>query len=191
MGPRPAGRVALMAIHPQYAEAILDGRKRVEFRKRPLAADVSTVVIYATTPVKRIVGEFTVGRTVLARPSRLWEIAGEDGAIDPEAYTSYFAGSDNAAGLVVAAARRYPRSVALAELEPTPAVPQSFTYLPPARLDEIRIVGGADHRPLLSRVAEVLGHLVEAVWAWPSRETTSPSASGAESSSRPPAVAVR
>ena len=48
---QPDRRIALMSIRPQFAAAILDGSKRVEFRKRPLAADIGTVVIYATKPV--------------------------------------------------------------------------------------------------------------------------------------------
>ena len=55
-----ARRIALMSIHPGYAEAILSGRERAEFRKRPLAEDVRTVLIYATAPVSAMSGWFTV-----------------------------------------------------------------------------------------------------------------------------------
>ena len=54
------GRVALMSIHPRYAHAILEGRKTVEFRKRPLAEDVTHVVIYSTVPDRAVIGYFTV-----------------------------------------------------------------------------------------------------------------------------------
>ncbi len=46
------GCIALMSIHPQYANAIVEGTKRVEFRKRPLARNVTHVIVYATAPVK-------------------------------------------------------------------------------------------------------------------------------------------
>ena len=39
-----------MSIHPVYANAILTGDKKVEFRKRRLAADVTHVLVYATAP---------------------------------------------------------------------------------------------------------------------------------------------
>ena len=62
-----------MSIHPQYADAIVAGRKRAEFRKRPLAADIDVVLIYATAPVRAIIGWFTapqsfnyVSRAILA-----------------------------------------------------------------------------------------------------------------------------
>ena len=54
-----AGRVAVMSIHPRYAEAILSGQKRVEFRKRRLAPDVTTVLVYATQPVGVLVGRLS------------------------------------------------------------------------------------------------------------------------------------
>ncbi len=65
-----------MAIHPHYADAILDGRKKVEFRKRAVAEDVTTVLIYATAPVKKIIGQFEVAHTVVTTPSALWEQLG-------------------------------------------------------------------------------------------------------------------
>src|SRR5690606_16414773 len=52
MGTRATGRHALMSIRPEYAERILAGTKRIEFRKRPLASDITDVIVYATTPVR-------------------------------------------------------------------------------------------------------------------------------------------
>ena len=61
-----------MSIRPQFAAAILDGSKRVEFRKRPLAADIGTVVIYATKPVGAVLGEFVVDGQAVGKPEELW-----------------------------------------------------------------------------------------------------------------------
>jgi len=119
-----------MAIHPHYADAILDGRKKVEFRKRAVAEDVTTVLIYATAPVKKIIGQFEVAHTVVTTPSALWEQLGAVGCIDESAYREYYAASDAAVGLVIDAPKRYELPVRLAALLPSPAVPQSFAYLP-------------------------------------------------------------
>jgi predicted transcriptional regulator len=118
-----------MAIHPQYAEAILDGSKQVEFRKRPLAADVTTVVIYATAPVRRLVGEFQVKDTLSGSPADLWTSVGDLGAIDAVSYRSYYEGTNIATGLVIGGTRRYRKRLALDDLDPEPAIPQSFSYL--------------------------------------------------------------
>ncbi len=50
MGASATGRHVVMSVHPRFAEAIMDGRKKIEFRKRPLADDVSVVWVYATAP---------------------------------------------------------------------------------------------------------------------------------------------
>lgn len=148
-----------MAIHPGYAHAILDGRKQVEFRKRSLASDVTTVVIYATTPEKRILGEFSIDRTLVGPPAELWATIGAVGEIDEASYALYFAGSEKAAGIVISCARRYPTGVPLAGLNPEPAVPQSFTYVSGAMLRQIRDLGGADRKPLLTRLVHAIGGL--------------------------------
>lgn len=60
-----------MAIHTRCAEAILDGRNKVEFRRRAITADVQTVSVYATAPISRIVADFGVADVVGATPSYL------------------------------------------------------------------------------------------------------------------------
>jgi predicted transcriptional regulator len=122
-------RVALMPIHPRYANAILDGIKGAEFRKRRLAPDIRRVVIYATAPISRIVGEFTIGATVVGSPQEIWRDYGDTGEISEPDFHSYFAGRDTAVALVVTGAQRYAEPLALADLSPRPAVPQSAIYL--------------------------------------------------------------
>lgn len=52
----------LLSIQPEYAEKILNGTKRFEYRKAVTRNEsVRTVVIYATMPVGKVVGEFEVG----------------------------------------------------------------------------------------------------------------------------------
>lgn len=152
-----------MAIHPRYAEAILDGCKHVEFRKRPLAPDVHTVVIYATAPVMRIVGEFAVDRILVTSPRDLWSSFGAIGGITEPAFGAYYASSETAAGILVRAPRRYRSPVPLAALDPQPAVPQSFTYLPEAALQRLHELGAGPADPLLIRLVSALAALVRVV----------------------------
>lgn len=118
-----------MAIHPGYAEAILDGAKHVEFRKRTLASDVSRVVIYATSPIQKVVGEFTIRETVVDEPDVIWERFGDVGEIDRESFGAYYANSSTAVAFVVDEATRYRKPQALKELASAPAIPQSFSYI--------------------------------------------------------------
>jgi predicted transcriptional regulator len=131
-------RVALMAIQPEYSQAILDGTKKVEFRKRALASDVRTVLIYETAPTQRVVGEFGFDEVVTGRPEQLWLRFGEFAGINVEDFVRYYQGCATAVGLRIITARRYVDSVALWELHPQPAIPQSYTYLGCDALDQVR-----------------------------------------------------
>jgi len=130
MGAEPAERVALMSIHTRWAEAIVDGRKQVEFRKRRLADDIRTVLIYATAPSSEVIGQFTVSNMVTDTPARIWEQFGHLGVIEKEAFFAYYGNAPTAVAIVVASAERFATPLTLGEFEPRPAVPQSFAYLP-------------------------------------------------------------
>lgn len=160
MGARSAGRVALLAIHPGYADAILDGRKRVEFRKRPMSPDIHTVLLYATAPIKCIVGEFTVERNLVSPPADLWHAVGQVGGIDESAFANYYANSQTAIGIVVKNSRRYGLPVALTSLEPTPPIPQSFAYLPESALYQVRRLQAEQHQSALVGIATALAGLI-------------------------------
>lgn len=127
-----------MAIQPRYAHAILAGTKRIEFRKRRLASDVHTVLIYESAPTQRIVGQFSLARTILATPQSLWRGFGSVGSIGRAEYLNYYGDRDQAIGLVIDRVERFTHPVALADLSLRPSVPQSFMYLPPSAFAEVR-----------------------------------------------------
>ena len=61
----------LLSVKPQFAEAILAGVKTFEFRRalfrRP---DIKTVVLYASSPTCKVVGEFTIDAGAVADAGR-------------------------------------------------------------------------------------------------------------------------
>ena len=132
MDSRRSQRAALMSIHPRFANAILAGAKRVEFRKRPLATDVRVVVIYTTSPVKAVTGEFTVAEQVIDTPEALWERFSDVGGIEPDGFFDYFAGHEQAVGIVIDEVKAYQHPKPLQDVDPGARPPQSFKYL---RLD--------------------------------------------------------
>ena len=50
----------LLSIKPKYAELILNGKKTIELRKTQPKEDVEWVYLYATAPVKKIVGRIKI-----------------------------------------------------------------------------------------------------------------------------------
>lgn len=130
MDHRKTRRAALMSIHPRYSSAILSGSKRVEFRKRPLASDIEVVVIYTTSPVQAVTGEFIIAGQIMDTPAALWDRLNEVGGIDPDSYFAYFAGHDQAVGILIDDVKTYARPRPLEAVDPGARPPQSFKYLP-------------------------------------------------------------
>jgi predicted transcriptional regulator len=128
MGTAATERVAVMAIHPRYADAILKGEKLVEFRKRKLADDISTVLIYATAPVQKVIGEFRIAETVVDAPASIWAAYGDVGIIDESSFEHYYASTTSAVAFLVGEATRYPLPRTLSEIQGG-SIPQSFYYV--------------------------------------------------------------
>ncbi len=123
------GRVALMSLHPRHAEAILAGRKTVEFRRRPFGQPVTQVVIYATQPIGQVVGSFVVTDIDVASPAELWERHGDRGAISRPEFDGYFDGSITGAAIEVGHVSHLADHMPLSALAPGLRPPQSYLYL--------------------------------------------------------------
>jgi predicted transcriptional regulator len=123
------GRIALLSIHPEYAEAIFAGTKSVEFRRSRLAADVTHVVVYATRPVSRVVGWFEVEAIVEGTPLALWRRFARTAGIDRRSYARYFIDAPRAFGIRVRRPVRFDDPRPLNEVHPDLRPPQSFQYL--------------------------------------------------------------
>lgn len=84
----------LISIKPSYARMILEGSKTIELRRRfSLKFPPNTkMYIYATDPVKAIIGECEI-KTVKKLPiDQLWSESCRDAMIDWESFQRYFNG---------------------------------------------------------------------------------------------------
>lgn len=118
-----------MSIHPEYANAILAGTKKVEFRKRPIGSDVTHVIVYATAPVCAIVGAFTVQNQATATPSSLWRRFATVAGITRHGFFLYFADRQHGVGIQVGEVFAPPAPLSLADDLGVARPPQSFQYL--------------------------------------------------------------
>lgn len=117
-----------MSIKPKYAEAIFRGEKRFEFRRVVFKQPVKVVVVYTTSPVSQVAGEFEVDAVISDSVERLWRRTKNEAGIDRKVFFRYFSGRKLAHAIVIGSVRRYPRPHDLAEkfgIRP----PQSFAYL--------------------------------------------------------------
>lgn len=120
----------LLSIRPEYAELILQGDKHFEFRKSiPRNPSVRTVVIYATKPVGKIVGEFDIADILSEHPTDLWALTAEFAGVSRRFFKSYFSGKDTGYAIKVRKARRYKHPRDLKSVVRSGIAPQSFCYV--------------------------------------------------------------
>lgn len=127
---------ALLSIKPEFAEKILAGEKEYEFRRTTFrdSAEIDLIYLYASSPVKQIVGLFTSGRIIEASPEELWELFGPKSGIDDrDRFMSYFEDADTGYAIEVNDAHRLQSRVdpntAFEDFSP----PMSFSYLSDAQ----------------------------------------------------------
>lgn len=130
---------ALISIHPEYADKILAGEKRLEYRRRWAAIPVDVLVIYATAPVQRVVGLAKIESVFHGSKTRLWEL-GKDygGGISRRKLYAYLAGKKEAVAIALGSCHAFdvaldPHVLFDSAFKP----PQSFRYLKPAEITRI------------------------------------------------------
>ena len=121
--------VALLAIHPCYAKAILAGTKRVEFRKTLFKREISHVVIYCTSPIMRVIGVFEVNRVRHANPSALWKQYQAVGGIERHAFAQYYGKSKLGVAVEVGRVWALSNPLELRDLALNLTPPQGYRYL--------------------------------------------------------------
>lgn len=133
--PYPLRRDVVFSIKPEYCEAIIEGRKTIELRRRfPVTAPVgATAFIYATSPTRALLGLAEIGEVHCRTPRDIWDRFSDRACITRENFDRYFEGVDSGVAIELKHARRLRRPLDLSELrerfsfEP----PQSYLYATP------------------------------------------------------------
>lgn len=120
----------LLSIKPEFAEKILDGTKKFEFRKGIFKnSEITTVVIYATMPVGKVVGQFSIDEILTNDPESLWIKTKRYAGISKKFFDSYYSGRDRAYAIKVGQVERFEVPLPLSSLGDGIKAPQSFLYL--------------------------------------------------------------
>jgi predicted transcriptional regulator len=119
----------LLSIKPEFAERIFDGSKKFEFRKSLFRDErITTIVVYASSPIRKVIGEFEIESIMNDAPEKLWRKTKSGAGINREYFFQYFAGKNVGYAIKVKTARRYTKPLCLRQdFNLTP--PQSFMYL--------------------------------------------------------------
>lgn len=121
-------RKILISINPEHVENIINGSKKFEYRKIAAKQDISSIVIYETTPVKRIVAEAEIIDVLILSPDELWEQTKQASGISKEFFDEYFKGKKIAYAYKLGKVKVYKTPKTLLDYGVKNA-PQSFIYL--------------------------------------------------------------
>src|SRR5665647_1995890 len=119
----------LLSVRPEYVERIFSGTKLYEYRKRIPKKSVDKIIIYATYPVMKVVGEVSIIGIISSNPTSIWEQTKSVAGISRKKYRMYFKGHKIAYALQLGETNLYNSPKSLKDFGFS-SPPQSFIYLP-------------------------------------------------------------
>ncbi|MBL0686426.1 MAG: ASCH domain-containing protein [Sulfurospirillum sp.] len=120
----------LLSIKPKFVEDIFNGNKKFEYRKGIfIKPNIKTVVVYATKPVGKIVGEFDIENIIKEHPKKLWEKTKDYSGISKVFYDCYFIDKDIGYAIQIKSLNKYSKPKCPHEMYVNFKAPQSFKYV--------------------------------------------------------------
>ena len=121
-------RRILISINPEHVENIINGKKKYEYRKIAAKQDVSSIIIYETTPIKKIVAEAEIVDVIMLPPEQLWQETKQSAGITKSFFDDYFQGRKIAYAYKLGKITVYKEPKKLLDFG-IKSAPQSFVYV--------------------------------------------------------------
>ncbi len=118
----------LISINPEHVQNIIKGIKKYEYRKIAAKQDISSIIIYETTPIKRVVAEAEIIDVLELPPEELWELTKHESGINKKFFDKYFKDREIAYAYKLGEIKVYDEPKLLMDYG-IKAAPQSFVYL--------------------------------------------------------------
>jgi predicted transcriptional regulator len=119
----------LLSIKPEFALKIFDGSKKYEYRRAIFKNQkVSRVIVYASDPIKQIIGEFEIEDILHEEPQSLWVKTKRHAGISKKGFFSYFTNKPKGYAIKIKEIRLYDEPLPLSSFTIS-SPPQSYMYL--------------------------------------------------------------
>lgn len=118
----------LISINPEHVQNIISGTKKYEYRKVVARQDVSSIIIYETSPIKQVVAEAEIREVLILPPEKLWEKTKKYSGISKDFFDKYFLNREKGYAYKLGKVTVYNKPKALSDFGIKYA-PQSFIYL--------------------------------------------------------------
>lgn len=119
----------LLSIRPEFALKIFDGSKRYEYRRAIFKNyEANRVVVYASDPIRRVIGEFEIEDIIHDELQALWAKTKSHAGISKTRFYEYFTNKSKGYAIKVKSTRTYDAPLPLNSFMVS-SPPQSFMYL--------------------------------------------------------------
>ena len=116
----------LISINPEHVEKIMLGIKKCEFRTRKPNRVVDKMVIYETSPTKRVVAECILEEVLTLPKEELWNRVKNISGTTKTRFDNYFKKQEYATGFIIKEVKRCNKELIDYGIK---FVPQSYIYL--------------------------------------------------------------
>lgn len=105
----------IISIKPVFTEKILNWEKIYELRKRFSDKKISKAIIYESSPISKVVGEFDVEEVLCETIDILWEKTKTSSCVDKKFFNEYYNWKEYWYALKVKNPKRYKAPKSLSE----------------------------------------------------------------------------
>ena len=121
-------RSIIISINPEHVENIIMGIKKFEYRTKAAKRDINRLIIYETTPIRKVVAEAEIIDVLMLPPEELWNETKQNSGISKEFFDEYFKNREVAYAYKLGKVKKYDTPKELNEFGLSFA-PQSFAYV--------------------------------------------------------------
>src|SRR5688500_16929427 len=106
----------LLSIKPEFAFKIFDGTKKFEFRKVIFKnPGITTVIVYASSPVQQVIGEFEIDDIYSSNPDAVWKMTKKHSGITEDFFYEYFADREVAHAIKIKNTKKYKKPLSISK----------------------------------------------------------------------------
>lgn len=120
----------LLSIKPEFANKIFNGEKKFEYRRTIFRnSNIRRVIVYASSPVSKVIGEFRIEEVISDSPKLVWKLTQDYSGISKEYFEQYVEEKDIIHAIKIGTTKRYRKQLSLQDDFDIKYAPQSFVYL--------------------------------------------------------------
>lgn len=119
----------LLSIKPKYVKEIEQGSKLYEFRKSIFKQETNEIWVYASAPIKQIVGKILIDEIIEDSPNNLWLNCYHSAGIKKEDFFKYFKGKDKGYAIKIKQYVIFKTPINPYNENSSFTAPQSYAYL--------------------------------------------------------------